>query len=340
MAPGSTPAIQRKRPVRTGPEAEAVQRQGGGDESDSEEDLYASGDTIRKREQKQEEDDAAQVDRLEAPFRARLKNFSKEVVDAAWKRARVLILEKRFNMNTSPEALAKQEQARLRIMGNADRIEAPFREQFSKENPQVLDVAVELAKRQVMSTGKLFDPSTQGQALIDQARHQLKVGIGVAMLQNKLEWTKIFGGQAETEFGQWLLAGGPPPTNASSMNCYEAVLFGAFKVGAATFQGLQQIYQRIAGSNDSIENHIKGGPVGGYFPGRPGWPRPTKGDIVVFGTAENHTTLAVGNKDDDVEVLSLYNRPGRDLFLKKTTVEALQEAGTTGDVRYFSPRFQ
>ena len=289
----------------------------------------------------------AQADQQEQPFRDRFSNVSKEAVDAAWRRARALIMKNEFDLNRDGPVLVKEEENKLAKKAKfladkelAGKIEAPFRAKFEKDWDQnVVDVALELAKRHVRSTQQLFDVNKLGSQFIEQARHQLRAGIGVASLKGKLDWTKIEKSQSETSFGQWLLDDKLEPDPNSSMNCYEAVLFGAYKLGAATFVGLKKLYQRLDESNDPLEKHIVGGPIETYDLEVPESPRPLPGDVVVFGTAANHTAMAVGNKKGPVQVLSLYNKPNKYTKLQHTTAEALVAEGTKGPVRFFAPRF-
>ncbi len=165
-----------------------------------------------------------------------------------------------------------------------------------------------------------------------------------------LEWEPQDGGDlVGTAFGRWLLANGPRPnTHGGEMNCWEVTMFGAYQAGFVDFQWLQDFYTDFRTNNFTqppdprfFENRLRQG--NDYvFTANPNSPRPLRGDIVTFGTAENHTAIALGNTGGSPQVLSLWEQPGNNDYLQSTTVGtilSLYPPQAQPVVTFFSPNW-
>ena len=126
------------------------------------------------------------------------------------------------------------------------------------------------------------------------------------------------------------------------MNCWEAVIYGAYKAGLVSLGGLKKFYLKfiaISFSVDApIENTLRKGPIFFYNPDDPDAPVPAAGDFVVFGTSSDHTTVATGKSPTgSPEVMSLWSQPDNKNFLQRTTIAKLIESGAKKNVSFFSP---
>jgi len=165
-----------------------------------------------------------------------------------------------------------------------------------------------------------------------------------------LHWSQQAVTLQDTAFGRWLLNGGPQPNpTTGDMNCWEVVLFGAFRAGYVNQVWLTNFYQAMTTSlqnagggvmnNTFYERRLRVGGTRTYDATDVNSPRPMPGDVVVFRTAVSHTSLAIGNMVGSPQVLSLWNTPGNHLFLQRTDVAALLGAGANAPVKFFSPRW-
>jgi hypothetical protein len=211
--------------------------------------------------------------------------------------------------------------------------------------------------------GKSFAlyPMVDGPIYLQQARTQLGSMKGVAALENQLNWVPFNSGaaatnpsQLQTEFGKWLLAGGPEPdAKIGLMNCWEAVLFGAYKAGYTTKSRLKAIYdlavdnirkglrQRVG---DTVEAELKGSNEYIADPTNADSPWPLSGDIVVFNKAADHTGISTGKKYSapmirigEHEILSLWYPNNK--HVEKTTIEEMLRLGAPAPVKFWSAKW-
>jgi hypothetical protein len=183
---------------------------------------------------------------------------------------------------------------------------------------------------------------------INRAKRQLGALAGAAAQVGQLNWVPFNSGQAvrnpgamQSDFARWVLAGGPQPSTMSgSINCWEMVLFGAYRSGYITFLRIQQIYNlgvsRAATQGLSVgatvESELRRGAENVFTPGNPLSPQPLAGDIVIFNRAQIHVAIATGTltSTGDHEVISLWNQPGNVSTVQRTTIEALLAAAGPG----------
>jgi hypothetical protein len=143
-------------------------------------------------------------------------------------------------------------------------------------------------------------------------------------MANTLNWNNQAPGLTNTEFGRWLLAGGPEPSaSTGQMNCWELVMFSAYRAGYTTRARLTALYTQfasnlagdIAAGVTAFENAVRRGPEQVYAPGDPDSPRPLAGDFVIFGTIAAHAAVATGNYPGGrVEVMSLWTQNSQHVF--------------------------
>ena len=198
------------------------------------------------------------------------------------------------------------------------------------------------------------------QQFIDRAKRQLGTLRSTEPQVGTLNWVPFSTGAAvsnpsalPTEFGRWILAGGREPHALSgSINCWEMVLFGAYKGRYITFPRIQQIYNlavqnvrsgrtRLVG--DTVETELRRGNENIFNPTNPNSPKPLPGDIVIFNRAAVHTAIALGTMArGEQEVLSLWNRPNNISNVQRTTIEALLAEMGPGQgmpVRFWSAKW-
>jgi len=241
---------------------------------------------------------------------------------------------------------------------------ATFKRQTDTNNTQA-----ELACRLVLrglKEGKTYSQGskTDVAAYLTRAKEQLSVKDYLAPMvgdSSKLEWVIEDMSFSASEFGKWLLKGGPEPNpRGGKMNCWEAVLFGAYKAGAASESWLRDMYPRwlraetekeVGGASlrfdheeryfhlDSFfEREIAASEVYHYSP-KDTYPKlPLAGDVTMFGSATGHTALATGTRTNEgvPEMLSLWNEPDNKKFLQKVTHDDLGKSGFS----FFSPKWR
>jgi hypothetical protein len=154
-----------------------------------------------------------------------------------------------------------------------------------------------------------------------QAREQLGSERQAEAMANKLHWTNEDASLANTEFGRWLLSGGPEPAAAGGdMNCWELVMFSAFRAGFTTKPRLEALYKKFAAdvAKDvsagvtAFETAVRRGPEQVYVPADPDSPRPLVGDLVIFNTVASHAAVATGAyPGGKVEIMSLWTQNTR-----------------------------
>lgn len=199
-----------------------------------------------------------------------------------------------------------------------------------------------------MREGRTVTVAANGKEFLDQARMQRGVTTQAESLENKLSWNNQSVGLQNTEFGKWLLGGGPEPDPATGiMNCWELVMYSAYKAGFATLAGLKKLYSDFnTGLNTDVtkgiadfENALRSGKEQVYDPSKPAdSPKPLRGDIVIFNNLGAHVAVATGNYTSaGVEIMSLWTQNSKKVY--KTTVEELLKS-TSGPVRFYSPKWQ
>jgi Domain of unknown function (DUF4157) len=197
----------------------------------------------------------------------------------------------------------------------------------------------------VLRTGGHVNWDSQARTYVMQAREQAGSMHGAEGLSGNQHWTGQSPDLTATEFGRWLLSGGPEPSaTAGDMNCWELVMFSAYRAGFTTKPRMEALYRRFAADMAAsgiaagvavFEAAVRRGPEQVYDPANPDSPRPVAGDLVIFGTVANHAAVATGNyPGGKVEVMSLWTQNARHVF--RTTVEDL---GTSGPFRFFSPHW-
>lgn len=210
-----------------------------------------------------------------------------------------------------------------------------------------------------MREGKSLKWSTNARKYFIRARKQLSAMKGVKDLENKLEWVPFSSPTAATdpsslqsEFGKWLLAGGPEPSfSTGKINCWEVILFGAYKKKDVTKvykSKLKGIYERavekvrngtISSVGDSIESELRVGNIYTFDQINPDRSNPLPGDMVVFNRAAVHAAISLGTKDTSGrhEILSLWDRNSKKVEV--TTIEQLIAIGTSTPVKYWSMKW-
>lgn len=231
-----------------------------------------------------------------------------------------------------------------------------------KATPEEALLAVRLLLRWLRE-GKSTIPYTDegvAQEFIGRARSQLGALGGAEGQVGQLSWapfdSKLAASSPEkmhSDFTRWVLAGGPEPDALSGrMNCWEMVLFGAYRAGYISFPRMQEIYDRavvsynVGGAKtvpDAVERELRGANGEHVFtPGDAGSPQPLAGDMVIFNRAGNHAAISTGTvtATGDHEVISLWTQPDRINTVQRTTIEALVAiVGDGRPVRFWSAQW-
>lgn len=132
------------------------------------------------------------------------------------------------------------------------------------------------------------------------------------------------------DFARWVRGEGPEPTTASRMNCWEAVLFSAFRGGVVSRQWLVELHNNAAAAGAGYHGVLE--VALGYRNAQPmtSTHSPARGDIV-FMNGLAHVALALGTVDSAGrhEVLSLWILPRDGARLnstfQRTTVEQIND---------------
>jgi hypothetical protein len=222
-------------------------------------------------------------------------------------------------------------------------------------------MACRLAIR-LLRQGQTVDISAQGRDLLLRAHEQLAAAGGAEGLVNQLNWVPFNSGaaasdptQLESQFAQWMLVANTAAPSATSgrMNCWELVMFGAYRGGVITVDQLRAIYQRAVqnvrdGTYRSVGQTFEvacraGAPVE-FRLGSPDTPLPLRGDIVVFNNAPVHACIATGNVvqnsitgADEHEVISLWTPNGG--HVERTTIETLARRTIERPILFWSARW-
>src|SRR5262249_36593973 len=145
------------------------------------------------------------------------------------------------------------------------------------------------------------------------------------------------------EFAVWM-RGGPQPTLTSKMNCWEAIMFGAFRAGLLTEARLRQLHVSAAAAGVTAAAAGTSGEaayqnaIGAFLRlpvSRPltATDEPRRGDLVFFGGL-THVALSIGNETVSGvrkhNVMSLWHLPGSGSHLvsvyQRTSVEDIISA--------------
>ncbi|MCP2729015.1 eCIS core domain-containing protein [Limnofasciculus baicalensis] len=230
---------------------------------------------------------------------------------------------------------------------------------FPQQSPnptsvQELVLACRLALRYLREHQVSISPQ-QLEGFFSQARHQLGAMQGVSSLENNLHWVPFNSPDAannpaalQSEFGRWLLANGSEPNSTSGrMNCWEVILFGAYRQGMTTKARLEQIYQlavqnhRQTGASvgATVETQLRASQEYTLDPQNPNTPQPLSGDMVVFREARVHAAISLGTVDanGDHEILSLWTPNGG--TVERTTIERLMQQASERPIKFWSVRW-
>lgn len=218
-----------------------------------------------------------------------------------------------------------------------------LRDRYTEE--EVL-LACRLAIREMREAQVSRDVSNEGQTYVDQARSQGKVIDQAVSFEGKLTWNGQGGILDQTEFGRWILGQGPEPNaNGSILNCWELILYSAYKQGVLDKSRIVTLYTKFGtdlsiGVQEAFDNFdvLKKGQEYTYDKDDPDSPRPIKGDMVIFKDFINHVTIATGNVvGGKVEIMSLWTQNNKKTY--KTTVEDLLAGGAASPVKFFTPNW-
>jgi hypothetical protein len=209
-------------------------------------------------------------------------------------------------------------------------------------------LAVRLMIRQLRE-GQTVTWNSDGSAFMTRARRQLGVLRSAQGQVGDLNWVPFSTGAAvnnpaalPTEFGRWVLAGGPEPNAVSGrINCWEMILFGAYRGGFLTFARIQSIYQLAVDNvrngvttlvGDTVETELRRGSENILNLNSSSSPEPLPGDMVIFNRAATHAAISLGTKNaaGQHQVLSLWNEPNAISHVQRTTIEELVTAATAG----------
>lgn len=188
-----------------------------------------------------------------------------------------------------------------------------------------------------------------GEQYLIQAQKQGTVADKAIGFEGELEWHGQGGGMNHTDFGKWIVNGGPEPNKTSSvLNCWELVLYSAFKGGVLAKSRITSLYTKfnsdLKGPKDvekAFKNFdvLKKGSEYVYDKDNPDSPKPIKGDMVIFKDFPTHVTIATGDTTakGEVEIMSLWTQNGKKTY--KTTVEELLVGGAASPVKFFTPNW-
>jgi hypothetical protein len=139
-----------------------------------------------------------------------------------------------------------------------------------------------------------------------------------------------------------------PDKMSGKVNCWEMVLFGAYKAGYMSFPRIKQIYDEAVANVKSgkaslvgttVEAKLRRGNENVFDPSNPDSPAPLPGDLVIFKEAATHVVIATGTVTAGKhEVISLWNQPGNTSTVQRTSIEdLLAVVGSSGrPVKFWS----
>jgi hypothetical protein len=191
----------------------------------------------------------------------------------------------------------------------------------------------------------------------DLARKQLGALKEATGLKGKLHWVPFSSSSAkinpailDSDFARWLLAGeSEPDATTGNVNCWEMVLFSAYKGKYTSKKRIEDIYNEgvkhlKAGTRslmgETIEIELRRGKEYTLDLKDPNSPEPLPGDIVIFTDAANHVAIALGTKDSlgRHKIISHWPPPDGSYKTKETTIEELLAKMDPGNVvKFWSP---
>lgn len=209
-------------------------------------------------------------------------------------------------------------------------------------------LACRLAIREMREDMVCRDVSEEGETYLQQARKQGTVVDEAVKFEGELEWHGQGAGMNHTDFGKWIVDGGPEPNKTTSiLNCWELVLYSAFKGGVLAKSRIVTLYTKfnsdLTATNDvgtAFKNFdvLKKGSEYTYDKDNPDSPKPIKGDLVIFKDFPTHVTIATGNTvGGKIEIMSLWTQNSKATY--KTTVEDLLAGGAASPVKFFTPNW-
>ena len=155
-----------------------------------------------------------------------------------------------------------------------------------------------------------------------------------------------------SEFGRWLLAGGPEPaTSVSEMNCWEIILFSAYVGGFLSRVRLQAIYDLAVANvtagirtsvGDTVESELRSGAVHIFDPGDPDSPAPLAGDMVIFNRAAVHAAISLGTTTTgtgDHTIVSFWEPVNGNPHVERTTIERVLSVAAGAGITATPVRF-
>ena len=160
---------------------------------------------------------------------------------------------------------------------------------------QIARLACRLMLRRMRETStKVVTLMSDAASFLDQAEKQAGTLAETEKQVGHLEWVPFNTTAAvsnpsalPTEFGRWVLAGGPMPDKMSGkVNCWEMVLFGAYKAGYLSLPRIKQIYDEAVANVKSgkaslvgatVEAKLRRGNENAFDPSNPELTRATSG---------------------------------------------------------------
>ena len=222
--------------------------------------------------------------------------------------------------------------------------------------PEEALLACRLILRDMREQGTCTSP-TDDELLIwlDRARSRLASTTTAEGAVGTLKWVAASPGDvqspatADSEFTRWMLAAGSQPDRTTGrMNCWEMVLFSAYRAGHLGEATMRGIYTRakaaMGGSGGAmafprtLERELRSSNEYIYNPADTNTPRPLRGDLVIFKEAAAHVALATGRQiSGGIEIVSHWPPPDGDHHVKLTTIEALLPRVGVTVAKFWSP---
>lgn len=188
-----------------------------------------------------------------------------------------------------------------------------------------------------------------GEQYLKQAKKQATVADKAIGFEGNLEWGPQTVEFNNTEFGKWILENGPEPDKpTSNLNCWELVLYSAFKGGVLNKARILTLYKKFTTDFKATGSVVtaaksfdmlKKGSEYTYNKKDPDTPKPIKGDFVIFKDFPTHVTIATGNitGKGEVEIMSLWTQNNKKTY--KTTIQGLLDVNAKGPVKFFTPNW-
>ena len=188
---------------------------------------------------------------------------------------------------------------------------------------------------------------------LQRAKRQSGTASQAEALAGKLKWT-VLGppdfsnpATAKSAFTKWLLVPkASKPTDTSTMNCWELVLYSAYRGGFTTKKHLKAIYTSAAAKTGmDVPKEIEKKVCGSRFSfdlTKPKSREPIRGDIVIFNQFAGHVAISLGTKTTSGkhEVMSLWSVPSRSgNRVYRTTIETLAGAMKLTRVNFCTPNW-